>query len=100
MARPWPILAHREHEIAGSRVHHRAGTRLAGPRATPMMNVFMAGPDLVRWDITAVEQEGPYRLTIQHRHGSIVEYFSTTTAALLREAEIEEMLTGAACAGR
>jgi hypothetical protein len=64
-----------------------------------MSNVFMAGPDLVRWELTACGEHGPYRLTIRHANGSIVEYFQTTTAALEREAELEELLI-AARAGR
>ena len=57
-----------------------------------MSNVFMAGPDLVRWELTACGNDGPYRLIIRHAHGSIVEYFETPTAALVREAELEELL--------
>lgn len=60
---------------------------------SPMRNIFMAGPDLVLWDLTAVGADGPYRLTLRHAHGSIVEYFFTTAAALRREAEIEDLLT-------
>jgi hypothetical protein len=63
--------------------------------ALAMSNVFMAGPDLVRWDLTSCGNAGPYRLVIRHAHGSIVEYFQTTRAALLREAELEELLTAA-----
>lgn len=65
-----------------------------------MMNVFMAGADLVRWELTAFGSEGPYRLTMRHAHGSIVEYFPTTMAALLREAELEELLVAARGAGQ
>jgi hypothetical protein len=60
-----------------------------------MSNVFMAGPELVRWDLTACGDNGPYRLVIRHAHGSIVEYFQTTTDALVREAELEELLIAA-----
>ena len=38
------------------------------------MNMFVAGAELVRWELTAVTREGPYRLTMHHAHGSIVEY--------------------------
>lgn len=64
-----------------------------------MSNVFMAGPDLVRWDLIACGENGPYRLTMRHASGSIVEYFQSTTAALEREAQLEELLI-AARAGR
>lgn len=65
-------------------------------RPSPAMsNVFMAGPDLVRWELTSCGDDGPYRLVIRHAHGSIVEYFQTPTAALIREAELEELLVAA-----
>ena len=55
----------------------------------------MAGPDLVHWQLTAVEQAGPFRLTIHHAQGTIVEYFTDSTAALLREQELEGLLVAA-----
>ncbi len=55
----------------------------------------MAGPDLVGWELTAVRSSGPYRLTIHHAQGSIVEYFDDVTAALLRQGELEELLVAA-----
>ena len=60
-----------------------------------MSNVFLAGQELVRWDVTACGDSGPYRLVIRHAHGSIVEYFQTATDALEREAELEELLIAA-----
>jgi hypothetical protein len=60
-----------------------------------MSNVFMAGPELVRWDLTSCGDSGPYRLVMRHAHGSIVEYFQTPTDALLREAQLEELLIAA-----
>jgi hypothetical protein len=60
-----------------------------------MSNVFMAGQELVRWDVTTCGEHGPFRLVIRHAHGSIVEYFPTATAALEREAELEELLIAA-----
>jgi hypothetical protein len=60
-----------------------------------MSNVFMAGPELVRWDLTSCGDDGPYRLVMRHAHGSIVEYFQTPTDALLREAQLEELLIAA-----
>ena len=55
----------------------------------------MAGPEMVRWELTAVESDGPYRLTLHHAKGVIVEYFGTAAAALLREQELEDLLTAA-----
>src|SRR5918995_2385200 len=69
--------------------------RLRMRRSPYMSNVFMAGPELVRWDVTSCGDNGPYRLMIRHAHGSIVEYFQTPTDALLREAELEELLIAA-----
>ena len=79
----------------------RAAARTGGqarhlpPRSTLMSNVFMAGQELVRWDVTACGDTGPYRLVIRHAHGTIVEYFHTATDALDREAELEELLIAA-----
>jgi hypothetical protein len=64
-----------------------------------MTNVFQAGSDLVRWEIIAFGADGPFRLTIDHPTGSIVEYFPTTAAALDREAELERLLIAARGAG-
>ena len=63
--------------------------------STLMSNVFMAGQELVRWDVTACGEQGPYRLVIRHAHGTIVEYFHTATDAIDRESELEELLIAA-----
>ena len=60
-----------------------------------MLNFFMAGQDLVRSELIALGPNGPYRLTIRHGQGSIVEYFLSSTAALLRQAELERLLMSA-----
>jgi hypothetical protein len=59
-----------------------------------MRNVFPAGQELVRWEVTAVSVEGPYRLGVYHAGGAIVEYFSNVPAALQRERELEDLFTG------
>jgi hypothetical protein len=59
----------------------------------------MAGMDLVRWELTALGADGPYRLTMDHPHGSIVEYFGALPEALAREAELEHLMTTARGAG-
>jgi hypothetical protein len=69
------------------------GTRLA--RCTLVINFFMAGPEMVRWELTAVESDGPFRLTVHHANGVIVEYFETPAAALMREQELEDLLMAA-----
>jgi hypothetical protein len=60
-----------------------------------VLNFFMAGSELVRWELTAMESNGPYRLTVHHSRGVIVEYFKATAAALVREQELEDLLIAA-----
>ena len=77
-------------------VHSRAaqpGTWLANSHG--VINFFMAGPEMVRWELTAVDSNGPYRLTVHHAQGVIVEYFETSAAALMREQELEDLLIAA-----
>ena len=76
----------------------RPGTGLAV--RTFVINFFMAGPEMVRWELTAVESNGPFRLTVRHAHGVIVEYFETSAAALMREQELEDLLIAARGASR
>lgn len=59
-----------------------------------MVNVFSAGQELVRWEVTAISDEGPYRLSVTHAGGAIVEYFNSVAAALQRERELEVLFTG------
>ena len=61
----------------------------------------MAGPDLVRWDLTALGPHGtgPFRLVIQHATGSITEHFDAVTDALCRQGELEALLIAARGAG-
>ena len=53
------------------------------------MNMFVAGAELVRWELTAIRPDGPYRLTMHHARGSIVEYFRDVTSAMNRQTELE-----------
>jgi hypothetical protein len=39
--------------------------------------------------VTAVSADGPYRLAVYHSGGAIVEYFTSVSAALQRERELE-----------
>jgi hypothetical protein len=59
-----------------------------------MLNVFSAGQALVRWEVTAIGTDGPYRLGVYHARGTIVEYFRSVPAALQRERELEDLFTG------
>ena len=65
------------------------GTVLGYPHNVMTLNVFSAGRDLVRWEVTAVSADGPYRLGVYHAGGAIVEYFTSVSAALERERELE-----------
>lgn len=62
-----------------------------------MPNFFMAGPDLVSWDLTAVgpQGSGPFRLVIHHAAGSITEHFDTVSGALIRQSRLEALLVAA-----
>jgi hypothetical protein len=60
-----------------------------------VINFFMAGAEMVRWELIAVECDGPFRLTLHHAQGVIVEYFDTSSAALMREQELETLLMAA-----
>ena len=61
-----------------------------------MLNFFMAGSELVRWSLEAVEANGSHlRLSMLHSRGSIVEYFTGPEAALRREQELETLLMAA-----
>jgi hypothetical protein len=62
-----------------------------------MLTFFMAGPDLVRWELVALgaHGNGPFRLVIHHAQGSIVEYFPDVAQALMREGELESLLVAA-----
>jgi hypothetical protein len=58
-----------------------------------MVNVFAAGRELVRWEVTAVSSDGPYRLGVYHAGGAIVEYFPSVSQALQRERDLEDLFT-------
>jgi hypothetical protein len=62
-------------------------------------SVFSAGSELVRWHLVAMSADGPYRLTVHHARGTIVEYFTTTDAALKRQHELERLLIAAGGSG-
>jgi hypothetical protein len=56
-----------------------------------MTNFFLAGSELVRWEIVTLGSAGPYKLSVMHPKGTIVEYFTTTDAAIKREQELEAL---------
>ncbi len=62
-----------------------------------MLNFFLAGPDLVSWDLTALgpQGDGPFRLVVRHSAGTITEHFDTVTGALIRQGQLEALLMAA-----
>jgi CheY-like chemotaxis protein len=62
-----------------------------------MLNVFLAGSDLVSWDLIALgpQGDGPFRLTVHHAAGTITEHFDTVPSALIRQGELESLLVAA-----
>ena len=72
----------------------RAGTEFATCIGI-MVSFFNLGPYAnVRVELTAITPTGPYRLEIDHPAKTLVEYFETPFAALVRHAEIESALSG------
>lgn len=60
-----------------------------------MVTFFSLGPyTSVRVELTAVTPTGPYRLEVDHPAKTLIEYFETPFAALIRHAEIETALSG------
>jgi hypothetical protein len=55
-----------------------------------MVNFFLVGSEMVRWEITSLGQDA-CRLIITHSNGTIVEYFRTAAQALDRQKEIEAL---------
>src|SRR6478752_2355059 len=62
-----------------------------------MLNFFLAGSDVVSWDLIALgpHGDGPFRLTVHHAAGSITEHFDTVSGALIRQGELEALLVAA-----
>jgi CheY-like chemotaxis protein len=65
--------------------------------APAVLNYFMAGRDLVTWELAALGPDGsaPFRLVFSHAGGTITEHFDTVRAALFRQAQIEALLVAA-----
>lgn len=78
------------------------GTQVAGrvvmPSASswPSLAAYPAfACDFVRAEVVCLGEDGPYRLTVFHARGTIVEYFADTAAALKRQGELEHLLAAA-----
>jgi len=59
-----------------------------------MVHFLMIGSHVVRSELLAVSPAGPFRLAVHHPNGPIIEYFDSAIAALVRQAEIEDALSG------
>jgi hypothetical protein len=55
-------------------------------------NVERGAQYLVRWELEATTASGPYTLTTCFPNGRLVQIFDRASAALVRQAEIQEML--------
>jgi hypothetical protein len=60
-----------------------------------MINFFMDGPDMVRWELTQSDPSGGCRLAVHHARGVSVEYFKSAAMALRRVQELESLLAAA-----
>ena len=55
-------------------------------------DVARSSQNLVRWEIEATTSSGPYTLSTCFPSGRLVQIFDRASAALARQAEIQEML--------
>lgn len=51
--------------------------------------------DIVHSEVESLGEGGPFRLTVRHARGTIVEYFPDTATALKRQGDIEVLLAAA-----
>ena len=59
-----------------------------------MVHFLTIGSHVVRSELLAMSPSGPFRLAVHHPNGPIVEYFDSAIAAMVRQAEIEDTLSG------
>lgn len=59
-----------------------------------MVHFLTIGSHVVRSELLAMSPSGPFRLAVHHPNGPIVEYFDSAIAAMVRQAEIEDALSG------
>lgn len=76
-----------------------SGMQVAGGHRMKV-SVTWPGCDIVHAEVVSLGEDGPYRLTVFHARGAIVEYFADTASALRRQGELEDLLAAArgACA--
>jgi hypothetical protein len=61
-----------------------------------MVSFLVVGPQMIRSEVSAIDNGAAYRLSLSHTHGVIVEYFKTAAAAIERKQEIEALFLGRA----
>ena len=78
------------------------GMQVAGSTAMPFVSprpssaTYLATAcDFIRAEVVSLGEDGPFRLTVFHARGAIVEYFADTAAALKRQGELEDLLDAA-----
>jgi hypothetical protein len=59
-----------------------------------MVHFLTIGSQVVRSELLAMSPSGPFRLAVHLPSGPIVEYFDSAITALVRQAEIEDALSG------
>jgi hypothetical protein len=57
-----------------------------------LLDVVQCSQHLVRWEIEATSPSGPYTLSTCFPSGRLVQVFDRASAALARQAEVQEML--------
>jgi hypothetical protein len=85
-----PSLRSNEWQSAAKPLHAAQEWNL--PIGSAMVGYVRVGCELVRWDLTALRPDGPFRLAIQFANKPVVEVFDEPSAALTRLAEIEDLL--------
>jgi len=85
-----PVTAHRRRRIR----HDVAFDAMRGDLVTPdlLLDVVQCSQHLVRWEIEAATPSGPYTLSTCFPSGRLVQVFDRASAALARQAEVQEML--------
>jgi hypothetical protein len=85
-----PVIARRRrlvrYDVAVDAMH--------GDLVTPqqLLDVVQCSQHLVRWEIEATTPNGPYTLSTCFPSGRLVQVFDRASAALARQAEVQEML--------
>jgi hypothetical protein len=84
-----PVIARRRRPMR----HDAAVDAMHDHLVTPeLLDVVQCSQHLVRWEIEATTPSGPYTLSTCFPSGRLVQVFDRASAALARQAEVQEML--------